>query len=321
MSRVSPAAVGGFVLGALAIVVVGILVFGGGEVFTHKTKAVVYFNGSVGGLVACAPVTFRGVRVGTVSHVSLVLDTSAMRARIPVYLTLEPERVRFTGRSESEPVLSKVIQAGLTAKLEFESLVTGQMRVDLDFVSNTHRDPVPLADPPEIPSVSSDLQGFREQLTRTPISETVNQVQRTMAAIERVADQLSSKIDPLSDRAREALESTTRTMDTATTAIAGMEGHAAAVLEDLQGLTDDGRRQLATRGQELSQTLVTADKALQTSRDLVTAANGLLARGSRPREDLESTLRDLAASANALRELTAAVGRDPAMVVRGRGAR
>lgn len=320
MSRVSPVAVGGFVLGGLVIVIIGFLVFGGGELFAHKTKAVVYFQDSVGGLVAGAPVTFRGVRVGTVSHVSVVLDTKAMRARIPVYLTLEPDRVRFVGGSGGEPMLARLVQSGLTAKLEYESFVTGLLRVDLDFIPDLHRPPVPITDPPEIPSAPSGLEGLREQLTHAPIAETIEQVERTMAAIERVADHLDNKIDPLAGRAQATLESTTRTMDMATTTIAGLQGQTTKLLANLDGLTGDGRRQLADRGQELSQTLISADKALQTSRDLVTAANGLVARGSRSRDDLDATLRDLAASAATLRELASAVDRDPAIVLSGRRA-
>jgi len=69
-----PAAVGGFLLGGMAIVVAAILFFGGGEMFAVKTKAVVFFEGSVGGLVQGAPVTFRGVRVGSVESIGIEFD-------------------------------------------------------------------------------------------------------------------------------------------------------------------------------------------------------------------------------------------------------
>ena len=58
MPSAKPAAVGGFVLGALIIVVAAILFFGGSEAFSSKTRAVVYFDGSVGGLGPGSPVTF-----------------------------------------------------------------------------------------------------------------------------------------------------------------------------------------------------------------------------------------------------------------------
>lgn len=44
MASARPAAVGGFLLGGLAIVVAAILFFGGGKVFATRTKAVVFFE-------------------------------------------------------------------------------------------------------------------------------------------------------------------------------------------------------------------------------------------------------------------------------------
>ena len=71
----------------------------------------------------------------------------------------------------------------------------------------------------------------------------------------------------------------------------------------------------------LAACFATAEKALQASRDLLASANSLVARGARPRDDLEATLRDLAASASALRDLSQALDRDPNIVLLGRKGR
>jgi paraquat-inducible protein B len=204
MSSSRPAAVGGFLLGGLVIVVAAILFFGGDEIFAAKTKAVVFFEGSVGGLVQGAPVTFRGVRVGSVSHVALVLDPRHMQARIPVYLELEPHQVTFATGTAGQPLLRQLIEAGLRAKLVSESLVTGQMLVELDLSPGT---PAHLAGGgdsriPEIPTVPSDLEELRQQLTQAPIAQTVAQALRTLVAIEKVADQVSTEIAPLATSAQ-----------------------------------------------------------------------------------------------------------------------
>jgi hypothetical protein len=136
MPSAKPAAVGGFVLGALIIVVVAILFFGGPQAFSSKTKAVVYFDGSVGGLGPGSPVTFRGVRVGSVSAVALLVDAKRMKARIPVRLKLEPDRVTLVSGSTGPAMLRGLIEAGLKARLEPESLVTGQMLVDWISIRN-----------------------------------------------------------------------------------------------------------------------------------------------------------------------------------------
>jgi paraquat-inducible protein B len=255
--------------------------------------------------------------------VALVIDPKIMQARIPVYLKLEPDRVMLASGSTGPSMLRKLIEAGLKAKLESESLVTGQMLVDLDFAPNETGHVVDGADPevPEIPAIPSDLQELRRQLTHAPIADTVVQAKQTLAAVEKLANRLDGEIVPLAVGVHGVLDSATRTLDTARTSIEGLQRDATATLDEVDGLAADGRRQLAARGQELSRTLATADKTLQHTDDLMVAANGVLARGSRTRDDLEATLRDLAASASALRDLSQAIDRDPSIVLRGRGAR
>jgi paraquat-inducible protein B len=197
------------------------------------------------------------------------------------------------------------------------------MLVDLDFVPGTvgHIVADTDLDMPEIPSVPSDLEELRRQLTHAPIADTLVQAKQTLAAIERVANRLDAVIDPLADGALHTLDHTSATMDVASTAIHDLQQSATTTLDDVQALATDGRQQLATRGQELGRTLAAAERALQAARDLATSANSLVARGSRPRDDLEATLRDLAASASSLRDLLQSVDRDPSVVLRGRGVR
>jgi len=136
----APTLVGGFVLGGIALAVAAVLFFGGTELFSRTTRAVVFFEGSVGGLSPGAPVTFRGVQVGSVTSVALVLDVGHLTTRIPVDLKLEADRVSMVDQvaaSGSQPMLPRLISAGLRAKLIPRSFVTGQMEVELDLSPNT----------------------------------------------------------------------------------------------------------------------------------------------------------------------------------------
>jgi len=323
MSSVSPAAVGGFVLGALGIVVAAILFFGGGNVFAHRTKAVVYFEGSVGGLSAGAPVTFRGVRVGAVSRVALVVDPSKMAARIPVYLDLERDQVTLANGSASQPMLRRLIEAGLRAKLVSQSFVTGQMLVELELDPGTPGHRVGSEDPnvPEIPAIPSDLDELRQQITQVPIVETVAQLQRTLVSIEKLADRINGEVVPLSQSAQRAFDGTARAMDMATAAVQRVQKDASSTLVEIHALAGDGIAQLSARGGELSKTLLTTDKTLQTINELAVSTNSLVALRSRSRDDLESLLRDLSASASALRDFSHTIDRDPSVFLRGRASR
>jgi len=323
MNSPGPVAVGSFVLGALAIVVAAILFFGGNDVFARKDHAVVYFQDSVGGLTVGAPVNFRGVRVGSVSRVAVMLDPATFTVRIPVYLELEPKQVTVAGGMAHLPMLQRMIDAGLRAKLEPQSLVTGEMLVELNLSPDTPAHFVGQNDPdvPEIPAVQSDLQELRQQITAAPIAETVTQALHTLTAIEKLANRVDGQVDPLAASARGALDSAGHAMDTANVTIERVGGEASSALADTSGLLLDARRQLGARGDDASRTLTDADKTMQAARGLIASADSLLASRSQSRADLDASLRDLAATTSSFRDFAESIERDPSLLLRGRSSR
>ena len=81
MSRqASPAVIGGFVVGALVLVVLGILVFGSGRFFADTDRVVMYFADDLQGLQAGAAVDFQGVPVGTVAQIKAVISKDSEEA-------------------------------------------------------------------------------------------------------------------------------------------------------------------------------------------------------------------------------------------------
>ena len=66
-----PAVVGAFILGALGLAVAAILFIGGVRLFATTSRVVVFFNESVAGLDVGAPVTFNGVRIGSVQSMAI----------------------------------------------------------------------------------------------------------------------------------------------------------------------------------------------------------------------------------------------------------
>jgi len=73
--RANPFAIGAFVVGALAIMVAALIVLPGRHWFDRPQRVVMFFSGSVFGLQQCAPVVFRGVRVGSVTEARVQPDT------------------------------------------------------------------------------------------------------------------------------------------------------------------------------------------------------------------------------------------------------
>ncbi len=89
--------IGAFVIGSIALLVAAVLILGGGKLFSNKFKVVMFFDGSIKGLNVGSPVMFRGVKVGTVSDINLMLDARALSFQTPVVAELDPARLVLTG--------------------------------------------------------------------------------------------------------------------------------------------------------------------------------------------------------------------------------
>jgi len=108
--RASPVAIGAFVVGALALVVIGLVVFGGINLFHRPLKVVMYFDESVQGLAVGAPVAYRGVKFGTVTQIRVEVGTT----RIAVFATLDPSSLApHPGRRDAGLPLARQPVPGL----------------------------------------------------------------------------------------------------------------------------------------------------------------------------------------------------------------
>ncbi|OPX35946.1 MAG: hypothetical protein B1H11_08400, partial [Desulfobacteraceae bacterium 4484_190.1] len=75
--------IGAFVVGAVVLVVTGVMIFGSGKFLSSSERWVLYFDGSIQGLKVGAPVVFRGVRIGSVSEIKLIASTNDFFIKIP----------------------------------------------------------------------------------------------------------------------------------------------------------------------------------------------------------------------------------------------
>jgi paraquat-inducible protein B len=185
------AVIGAFVVGAVALAVAGVLVFGGGEFFKKKSMRVMYFEGSVKGLKVGAPVVFRGVEVGTVNHIAISADPTDWTAKIPVIVELDPESWGVPGweKYDSDKELSRAIERGLRAKLGLQSMVTGMLQIDLDFMPDTKPRLVGGKTPYlEIPTTASGMEKFTQQIKDLPLKEVLGNFSATLLSIKDVVD-------------------------------------------------------------------------------------------------------------------------------------
>lgn len=301
MSATKPVMVGDFMLSGLALGLAALLLFGGTAILSPTVHAVVYFQGSVANLAVGAPVTFRGVRVGSVSEISLLLNMTDLSAKIPVYLDINPKQIALQqgAHGKTDASFDRLLKAGLRAQLTMQSLITGQLIVDLDLRPESPESMI--ADDsgrPQIPSIPSKFQTLESEITDLPLKQMAENANRTLAAIREVTESLPALIGPLAqnlDRSAAAAQVT---------------------LHDIDALAITGRQQLAGQGDALRLLLNESKHTVQDADGMVLSFQSLVAIDGPMRSDLQASLHDLAASASALRGFTHAIERNPSLLLR-----
>ncbi len=128
--------IGSFIVGAVILIVVIFLVFGSGNLFQTTNKFVVYFRSSPQGLSVGAPVKLKGVKIGEVLDITPIYDTKGTFNVEVIFEIIEGVVKRIGEQNPDESPEQKVkalVQKGLKAQLESESMVTGKLFIKLDF--------------------------------------------------------------------------------------------------------------------------------------------------------------------------------------------
>src|SRR5262249_48307038 len=133
-----------------------------GHFFQKSYPFVAFFEGSVNGLNVGAPVKFKGVDLGAVTHIFIEIQPQDQNARIPVYFNLSAEKLEKAGTGDvlADPQAGeRALEGGLRAQLQSESLVTGVLFVELDYHPATPATRMGSSDgTPEIPTLPTQIE-------------------------------------------------------------------------------------------------------------------------------------------------------------------
>jgi paraquat-inducible protein B len=266
--KANPVLIGAFVVGAVALAVLGIVVFGSGRLFADTTPFVMYFTGSVDGLNVGSPVKFKGVEIGAVTSIQLDIGEEA---RIPVWIEIDNKRIVARGADawpRDRTMLKAAVERGLRAQLNSQSIVTGLLFVQLDYHPET---PAVIVAPPEnewneIPTIPTtleqaqqaaaqiianlrevDFEGFGKALRASidginatvnapglqqalqSLPDTLSALNKTLASVQQLAGNLDQRSGPLMISIQQASERSTLAVE-----------QARATLQSMQSLADTG---------------------------------------------------------------------------------
>lgn len=167
--------IGLFLICGLVLTVGALLFFFGHRLERNAVTPVLFFEGSVKGLNVGSSVYFRGVPIGRVDKIQLI-PNSQNKIIIPVYIKIDPKITanRQISRTKLETWINDLVKHGLKGKLQTQSVLTGQMTIELDFYPN-----YPLRFQAqeydiheiEIPTVPSMLDEISQNLEKIPLSD------------------------------------------------------------------------------------------------------------------------------------------------------
>jgi len=342
--------IGAFIVGAVVLLVIAVVILGGGRFLTPKSKWVLYFPGSVKGLQVGAPVMFRGVRIGSVTNIRLMYNPEDLTTQIPVTIETETDRWTAFGDEadlalEQEHPLEfkrRLIDRGLRASLQLQSLVTGQYMVNLDFRPDTPIRLVGIDNTyPELPTIRSEIDRLQAKIEKLPLDELATKLTAALAGIERKVNSpelaesittlnealkdirtlirnIDSRVEPLTTGIREAVAdygSLARNLD-------GRVGPLAAnldeTLKDTRKLVRNIDGQIDPLVSDFRRTLEAAEKTLAQGKKTLAAVEDLAAEDAPVVYELKNTLRQLSAAARSIRIWADYLERNPDALIRGK---
>lgn len=350
MSKRSSATwIGGFVLGAAALVVIGVVLFGTGRYFKSTLKYVSYFEGDVKGLSTGAQVNFRGVQVGQVKDVQVVVDVTDRSIRIPVYYEIETDLVSEVGDGltvDAEEYMDMLIGKGLRAQLAVRSFLTGQLCIELDFYPEEPiREIRAETEVAEIPTVPSRFEMITQSLQEIPfkeISETLLSVARNLDvlissprfdesfaalnhALDRVASlswELERRLGPLAENFNAAV---TETRELVRSVDQSLLPGGRAVLDQAEGTMGAAQELVATLNQrvvpllgDLEQTSKAVRGSLERADRAMASVDSFVSEDSEVRYRLIQTLEELSQAARTVRFLAEYLERNPQALIQGK---
>jgi paraquat-inducible protein B len=326
-NRPNPKLIGAFVLGGVTLAAIAVGVLGSGKLFRHSIPFVLFFPSSVEGLNVGAPVKFKGVEVGSVSRILLNLDRPEMSdANIPVFVDVDMDKVMRKGGPpdlEDPAVFRNFVDRGLRAELESQSLLTGQLFIELDFHPEI---PARFVQPPdyryrEVPTIpntleraGSTIEALLDQLRRANLPALVRSATAALDGVRNLVE---------SPEIRRDLTAVGATLRNADRAMADLDQTASRLEQRVEPLTaslagtSEQTRQTVARAEAV---IAHADTAIGELHETLSALRTQIEPGSPISHELLRTLGETAAAARSVRELADYLQRNPSSLVLGRPA-
>ncbi len=331
MSKQSnPTLIGAFVIGALVLAIIGVVVFGSGKFFKNQLIYVLYFDDNLKGLNVGAPVTFRGTTIGSVTEIRVVVDAQGQSIRIPVFIALDEGKVHVvnTGpgtimdkidEEKDRQFIQKMIEdRGMRAQLQTQSLVTGQLLVQMDFFPDS---PIKLHTGlgdsyPEFPTTSSSFSQLAHKLEDIPFKDLVNAALRAIQGFDQLIH--SPDVKELGAEARVLLKDLRGLTQDMKRELGPLVSDVDDTIRDTQDLVRHIDGQVNPLSSSLKEMADSARMSLKQTNQTLSTIKGVAGKSAALPYQLSQTLKEFSAASRAIRTLAEYLERHPEALIQGK---
>ena len=309
-------AIGTFVTGAILIAVT-MVIFALGTGFGERSeKVIMVFNGSVKGLSVGAPVALRGVQVGQVTSIELMLDTDSIGLIMLVEANLNDKNIRRLGKN-TEDITDQLIARGLRAQLRTQSLLTGLLYIQLDFHPGTK--PV-LADVKsehiQIPTIPTDLEELTRKLDELDLGKLADEVQGIVGALN--AFLTSDSFQAVPAQAQQALAEVTALSRQLQAQVAVSGPKLDQALDGATTTLDGANQELPRMSELVEKNLKVLNEAITGFESTMRNIDGLVAPNSPTTYQLNQALQEVTRASRAIQALATTLQEQPESLLRGK---
>ncbi len=324
--------IGLFVVGAVALAIAAVALFGSGKFLSKRPKFVMFFTGSVNGLTVGSPVLLRGVQIGEVTDIAIQFNPKTLSFTIPVHAEFNPESI--TGPKESllkaqagkYPYFRQMVAKGLKAQLKMKSIITGQLYIDVGFHPEMPMRIVGLDRKyPEIPTMPSPTEVLMATLEKIPVSEIADRLLKVTEGVDKIVNSpdamgsiknLNLALRDIKELVKEIdneIKPTAANIRDTSSAARGAFVQAEKTLTLKEG--DPGK--IAEKVQEtLGRVSITLDEMKTT----LSSYNKIAERNANIGYDLSKSLQEIEGAARSIRSLADYLERHPEALVKGKKA-
>jgi paraquat-inducible protein B len=308
-------AIGAFVLGAGLIAITTVLLLVGSG-FGTKEKVVMVFDGSVKGLSVGAPLALRGVQVGEVTDIDLVLDTDTASATMIVEANFNKNNIRREG-DPNVNLTRELIKSGLRAQLNTQSLLTGLLYIELDFHPKTAAHLVKIKSPYlQIPTIETNLERFTKTLQNIDFSKLNKQIENISSSIDSLVSSKDFQALPA------GLNTTLTSLRELSTQLQGQlatSGSKLDILLDETSVTvNNANKELPQISALVESNLAALNAAILTFQHGMTGIDALVSPDSAVLYQLNNALAEMTRAGRSLQSLASTLEEQPESVIIGK---